>query len=442
MITPRTRDLRGRILWAFGGFAVAMAAVFGLSTAVFLYTVEDEFFNALLSEEAALLEQRRTREPQWGAPRQPWMTVHESPTTMPADLGAQLAAEPNRREFRGDAGRHYHLRRLGPINRADSVPPAWLVSEVSGRLVVRPMRVELLEKWLVVEALILLLAVGLALRIARRIAQPLSTLADAVRTFDPSLPVHALVISNADAEVMVVARALDDMRSRVQALVAREQAFTRDASHELRTPLSVIRSTAAQVLQDSALTPASRRMLTLALQSAEQMERTVASLLALARDTTRDTTRDTASGMPAQSTRVLPVVEQVVIDQSPALDGRDVSLAIDVPGDATLHVSGAVLHILLSNLIGNAFMHTASGVVRVSFAQQQLVLSNPLSTDTGYDAFAGDVRALGARGAKREDSPGFGLGLDIAQRLCDRAGLALEWQIHDGAFQVTLGGTT
>jgi len=358
------------------------------------------------------------------------MTVHESPRTMPADLAPQVVAEPTRREFQGDAGRHYHLRPLGPVTRVGSAPQAWLVSEVSSRLVVRPMRFKFLEQWLIVEALILLLAVGIALRIAQRIAQPLSTLADAVRTFDPSLPVHRLGITNADAEVMVVAQALDDMRFRVQALVAREQAFTRDASHELRTPLSVIRSTTAQALHDAGLAPASRRMLTLALQSADQMERTVASLLALA--------RDAASDPPALPTRILPLIEQVVIEQSAVLHGRDVTLEIDIPGDATLHVSEEVLQILLSNLIGNAFRHTAAGVVRMAFGHQQLIVSNPITADSEPDSCAIDVRALGARGVRRDNSPGLGLGLDIAQRLCNRAGVAMEWRIHEGAFIVTL----
>ena len=430
MNSRRRHDLRRRILRAFAGFAIAVAAVFGVSAAMFLYSVEDQFFNALLAEEATHLEQQRSNGPQWGVPRQPWMTVHESPRTMPADLAPQVVAEPTRREFQGDAGRHYHLRPLGPVTRVGSAPQAWLVSEVSSRLVVRPMRFEFLEQWLIVEALILLLAVGIALRIAQRIAQPLSTLADAVRTFDPSLPVHRLEITNADAEVMVVAQALDDMRFRVQALVAREQAFTRDASHELRTPLSVIRSTTAQALHDAGLAPASRRMLTLALQSADQMERTVASLLALA--------RDAASDPPALPTRILPLIEQVVIEQSAVLHGRDVTLEIDIPGDATLHVSEEVLQILLSNLIGNAFRHTAAGVVRMAFGHQQLIVSNPITADSEPDSCAIDVRALGARGVRRDNSPGLGLGLDIAQRLCNRAGVAMAWRIHEGAFIVTL----
>lgn len=428
----RPRGLRTRIVWAFAGFAIAVALVFGASTAVFLYAVEDEFFTALLGEEAGMLEHQRTRQEQWGTPRHAWMSVHQSTSTMPGDLGPQVNATPSRREFRGTNGRHYHLHPLGGEATEGAVPKGWLVAEVSSRLVVRPRRLALLEKWLVAELLILLLAVAIALRIAHRIARPLSTLATAVRAFDPSLPPRPLADAGADAEVMVVARAIAEMRDRVQELVARERAFTRDVSHELRTPLSVIRSTAAQALHDPGITSDSRRMLTMALQSAEQMERTVVSLLALA--------RDTPLGEPALPSRVLPMLEQVVIEQSTVIRGREISLDIEVPQGAALDVSAAMLHVLLSNLVGNAFSHTASGVVRVSFSDGQLVLRNPVGGGDELDALTRDLRDLAAPGVRREDSPGFGFGLDIARRVCDRAGLALQWRLDEGEFEVRLGG--
>lgn len=425
--------LRRRITWAFAGVALTVAVVFGISTTVFLYTVEDEFFNALLGEEAALLENARVPSDTspWGVPRHAWMSVHESARSMPADLSAQVSAEPQRREFRGASGRHYHLRRLRPVSAVDSTSPRWLVAEVSSRLVVRPMRVELLRKWIVVEVLILLLAIVVGLRVAGRIARPLSTLADSVRELDPAREGALRIPANAEAEVAVVAQAIDDLRARVHAMVRREQTFTRDVSHELRTPLSVIRSTVAQSLHDAGLSPSSRRMLTFAGQSAEQLERTVTSLLALARHETI---------IPrAVPVSVLPVLEQVVLEQAPTVHGRDVTIAIEVAPDATLPVPDAVLHILLSNLVGNAFAHTASGIVRVSFVQGHLIVRNPIEVDDARDLEAGGVRALAAPGVKREESPGLGLGLDIAMRLCARAQLTLSWRVDDGAFVVAMG---
>ena len=273
----------------------------------------------------------------------------------------------------------------------------------------------------------IVLAVLMALRMARRVAQPLASLAEGVRDFDPSLPTGAAVMVNADAEVLVVAQALDEMRARVQALVARERAFTRDVSHELRTPLAVIRSTAAQALHDDGMRSDSRRLLTMALNAAEQMERTVTSLLTLARD-------DLLVG-PAMPTRILPTLEQVVVEQSLVISGRDISLDLRVPAHAALHVSETVLHMLLSNLLGNAFAHTASGNIRVTFVDGTLRISNPVDDDRN-ERVVPKLHTLAVPGVRRDDSPGYGFGLDIVARLCARAGLALHWQRHEGVFDV------
>lgn len=420
------QTLRARIVIAFVGFALAVAVIFGLSATVFVYSVEDAFFEATLNEEAAVLEQDAARTQRWGEPRPAGMTLHQTPATMPGDLRAQVTAAPDRREFRGDAGRHYHVRRLGLRSPTQAGTQAWLVAEVSSRLVVRPMRGTLLRKWLMVELAILLLAVVLALWLARRIAKPLSSFAAAIDHFDPQSPATLIPTAGADRELLTVARALEGMRTRVQAFVAREQAFSRDASHELRTPLSVVRSATAQVLNDPSLAGASRELIAVTLQSAEHMQRTVATLLALSRESTE--------WAPMEPVHIVPVLERVVLELSIAIDREDIALSIDVPPGATVNLSDTVLHLLLSNILGNAVAHAGPGVVRVEFAQRQLRVSNPMRP--------GDmpqVDALGTPGVRREDSPGLGFGLSLVRRLSERAGVTLRWRTHGENFEVTLG---
>ncbi len=422
-----TRTLRSRIVVSFVSFAVFVAAVFGLATAVFLYTVEDSLFESMLREEAARLERAaaldsRSAATQWPQPSANYMTIYTSTEQFPADLRTLVETDPKRREFSGDSGRHYHVH---PLFRDQSTPSAWLVAEVSDRLVVRPMRRALLAKWLFIECAMLVIALVLALRVSRRIAQPLTSLAQALKSMDIAKP-QSLEVHNAEREVRVVMGALDEMRSRVHAFVDREQRFTRDASHELRTPLSVIQSTTAQAVEDPGISDTTRRLLQFAREGAEQLERTVASLLALAREDTPEGSRS--------STFVLPVLERIVLEQAVLRDTSRSALVIDVSRSATLPVSDSVLHILLSNVLGNAFAHAAPGEVRVSMRDRVLRIVNPVSGDIALN-----VRDLSLAGVRRAESPGYGLGLSIVERLCERSGLVLSIAlVADGLFEVVL----
>ncbi len=183
------------------------------------------------------------------------------------------------------------------------------------------------------------------------------------------------------------------MRARVHASMVRERSFTRDASHELRTPLSVIRSTTAQALDDPGISATSRKLLALAQQSAEQLERTASSLLALARD--HPVSRSDVA------TPVLPALEQVVLEHSSPLVDREVSLAIELTRHDTLPVAAPLSHILLSNLIGNAFAHSASGVIRVTMHENVLRIANPVARELLPAA-----SSISASGVRRAGSPG------------------------------------
>ncbi|WP_057629099.1 sensor histidine kinase [Stenotrophomonas terrae] len=413
--TPRKR-LRNRLMLAFAGFTLVVATLFGLYVAVFAYAVEDMFFNGLLEREANEQLQHHAQTGAWKAPRESWMQVIESATQLPDSIASTLAREPRRREFPGSDGRHYHLQRLQPDAAAE---PAWLLAEVSQLLVVRPQRAGLFQLLAWSGVAVITLALLLGAWLAGRTTAPLSRLAQLVDNTGPDhLPaVHAQRF--ADDEVGVLARGLEALIIRIRAFVIREREFTRDASHELRTPLAVIRGTTERLARDPSLSPAARQGLSQIHQSALQLEQTISMLLALARE----------QALPAtgEANRLLPVIERVVVEQAPLLDDKQIELDIDVPFAANSTLPLAVLQVLLANLIGNAFAHTAAGTIRVAAEAEQLRISNPGDgiSDQALDAFS-----------KGANSGGFGLGLAIVQRLCEQHGIALDIRHHDGLTSV------
>ena len=341
------------------------------------------------------------------------MDVVERTDALPDGIGDVLGEEPARREFAGTQGRHYHLRALDPPAPA---PRAWLVAEVSGLLAVRPMRSEMLQllAWTGTIAVALALLVGGWL--ARRTTAPLSRLAEAVGDATPErLPPH-FAAGFPDDEVGLLARRLDDLIARIRAFVEREREFTRDASHELRTPLTVIRAASERLSADPGLGADARASVDHIGQSAAHLEQTITLLLALARE------QESSAAVP--DTTVLPLLERVVVEQSPWLEGKPVEVSVNVATDLGSTLPAPVLQVLLANLVGNAFAHTRAGRIAITGDGDALRIANPGGAVGEHDF---------APFAKGEESTGFGLGLSIVRRLCERHAIDLRFeQEEDG----------
>jgi signal transduction histidine kinase len=389
---------------AFALFTLVTAGLFGGYAVIFMYTTEDEFFDNLLREEAALQQEHRQRHGGWAVPRQPFMRVYAAGETLPDGLDQLLAAEPRRREAGGREGRHYHLLKL---DAADAT--AWLVAEVSRQLVVRPMRDRVLGLLAWLALLLVALALLLGGLLARRITAPLSRLVARVDGLSAQQLPQDFARDFADDEVGTLAQALQALTRRIHDVVARERAFTRDASHELRTPLAVIRGAAERIDSEPALSPQGRRHLAHLQQSVLQLQQTMDTLLVLAR---------AESAPVAAAFAVLPVLERVIVEQASLLEGKDVNVRVEVGAGATTTIPVPVAHILLSNLIGNAFAHTQAGSVTIDLDGARLrIVNRGIATPAATDCFEPY--------AKREGSAGFGLGLDIVRRLGERCGLDL-----------------
>lgn len=401
--------MRRRLMLAFAVFALVVAALFGAYAMLFTYLVEDQFFSDALQYEAAAQREHRARTGRWMSPRTEYMRVYENPSSFPADLRERYRVEPTHSEYAGEAGRHYHLLRLAPAMGGDS--GAFLVAEVSQQLVVRRIRGDILQllAWSALGVVALALLVGYWL--ARRTAAPLAALAQRVEAMQPDDPPQAFALQFSTREVGVLAHGLESLGARVHAFVVREREFTRDASHELRTPLAVIHSACERLAHDAALSVQARRQVDFLRQSVWQLQQTVTTLLSLA--------REESAALLAEAVVVLPLLEQVVVEQAILLEGKPVEVAVDVPREARMTLPPAVLRILLVNLVGNAFAHTAAGRVRIDVDGGRLRIAN---TD-GMAAAVRDV--LYQPFAKGEASAGYGLGLAIVHRLCDRHGIDL-----------------
>lgn len=411
--------LRNRIVLVVSSLALGISLVYSLYTFAFIYAVEDALLNAQLAEEAAVLNAEHARTGRWAVPRDPRISLHADPATLPPAIGERLREEPERVEFPGPGDSHYHLLAL----RAADGAKAWLVYDVGSRLVVRPMRDRLL--WLLACTTLALLALSLLAGYwaSRRTTRRLEQLADAVAGLDPAHPPASWPASRGQDEVGSVARGLEAMTARLQAFVERERSFTRDASHELRTPLAVIRSAGDQLAGRPQLDEPSRRHADLIRTSTARLEQTVSTLLLMAREERPD-------GEPAR-VALLPLIEQAVLDQAPRLEGKPVEVVVDVPSSAGLRAPQAVARIVLANLIGNAFAHTSAGRVCIDTHRGCLRIVNTYAGDAHGD------RASPFDGHE-PSADGYGFGLEIVRRLCERFELEFELRAERDTVLATL----
>lgn len=409
------RSLGQRIIWACVILALLCASLFSFFNVIFVYTVEDQFFRHQLMDE----EKRQLQQSQLVSPLSTGMQIFRGVKDFPADLQQQFEPNTKRTEYSGLEGRHYHIR---PFIHPSVNEPVWLVAEVSQQLVVRPIRDEMFLLYGISTLVMLLLAAALGFALARRATRPLTQLAELVQKDQFSPGFSKAFPAN---EIGVLAEALEQNWLRVQAFIEREQAFSRDASHELRTPLAVIQSSCELLLAQMSTQawPAEQQQRLEQIQhSSRQMNQLISTLLAMSREQHLGQT---------ENIKLAGLLEQLILNLSPFLDGKNIELELQVAPDLQLQLNPVLLQMVLTNLLQNAFLHSAAGTIYISANSEQLLIRNPLQDDDQ----PAELTALFAKGRQ---SSGYGLGLGIVQRLCQQTGLELQLERENAVLQATL----
>jgi signal transduction histidine kinase len=205
-------------------------------------------------------------------------------------------------------------------------------------------------------------------------------------------------------EIDDVAVSLSQSAHRVERTLARERAFSADASHQLRTPLAGLRLQLETALEgpDAKI----RHAIGTAIGAADRLERTMADLLALSRDT-------------AAGCRELPVselFEELRRDHhgSLAAAGRRLSVRAqpDLPAAAaSLQATRQILGVLLDNALRHG-----SGTVTLTAREAAQAIAVDVADE-------GRINASDQLFVRRSPSAtGHGIGLALARSLTEAEG--------------------
>lgn len=243
--------------------------------------------------------------------------------------------------------------------------------------------------------------------VARRVVNPMTTLADAVSSRAAELP----LLDRKD-ELGTLARAFGAHTEELRGFLDRERFFTGDVSHELRSPLTVIMG-AAEILMTQADDDAVRLPAERIYRAANEAAECVTVLLLLAR------APDLAELPPVG---LNDIARTEVERYRPIVSGKPVQLNYTGGDDFLARAPRELCAAAIGNLIRNACQYTDSGLVQVSLVGHSVIVED---TGPGLPALVRATLGHSSGPVPSTGSAGTGLGLALARRICEYLGASL-----------------
>ena len=217
------------------------------------------------------------------------------------------------------------------------------------------------------------------------------------------------------SELNELAKIINSSLSSVQKTLEREMQFLSYASHELRTPITVVRTNTELLIKLLEKEGGTKKQLAV-IERIDRVGKTMTSLT----ETLLWLSRDDSNVLNSEDIDIELLIKQLVTELSYLLAGKTVKLVVNTE---SYLISAAEIpcRIVLANLIRNAFQHTIEGEVTISQAKGSVSITN------SSEAKAIDNSDLG-----------FGLGLQLTQKLANRYGWSYSDNIETTNYQVQL----
>jgi len=252
-----------------------------------------------------------------------------------------------------------------------------------------------------------------------RIMARLNRLAVAVASRDAAAD-GPVPIDDVPAEVIPFVSSINQLLTRLRALLERQRRFISDAAHELRTPLSALQIQVDNLRHNDGDCRFAQRLTELEAGIGRATS-LVSKLLRLARYDARE---------PAPAPRPIDLVQlavDTVAHLTPLAQSRSIDLGVTRRDKAVTVGALADFEIILSNLVENAVRYTPpNGTVDVAVevAGQEARIE---VRDTGPGIPEEEMPRVFERffRARPQDTEGSGLGMAIAKAAAERQGVRL-----------------
>lgn len=259
--------------------------------------------------------------------------------------------------------------------------------------------------------------------LSKRAVSPMTRLAAVIERFDfenrDASELDLTGLENArDTESLVLMDALQQFIKRSKASIERERTFTRYASHELRTPLAVIQGSLSS-LELMPLEGAPARAVARMKRTVRHMTSMLEALLMLA--------REGRAAEQASPVDVNALLDREVAELLEFEEPKSIELTVHHEERLSVLTDDSSLSILFGNLLRNAWRYTAAGHIDVYIRAHSVSVKD---SGRGMDEnVAARVFEPFYRGERESDvTPGQGLGLAIAGKICENHGWLISVQ--------------
>ncbi len=201
--------------------------------------------------------------------------------------------------------------------------------------------------------------------------------------------------------------------------------FTENASHEIQTPLAVIRAKLETLIQSEGLSQEQLAHLHQTQQAAARLSRLQQNLLLLVKIENYQFQAQEILDVPQLIARKLEQLEDFI--EAKKLHVQTELLPLNLP------LNPFLTETLIGNLIGNTVKHNVAsgGWISIQLNEKSLILRN-----SGLAPEVPPTELLERFRRSNVQAEGLGLGLAIAQEICEQYAWQLEIGFEDGIWEI------
>jgi signal transduction histidine kinase len=404
-------SLHSRIIFSFCFFGAFLGIAFATAVYISLDLIDDHLVDNRLHEEVEYFTNHYKYHSLLPRSTSPYITAYMGTESMPLYVIELIEGldEGLHEAYSGSDEYHIAVQKLSDQNKV-----LYLLYEVSALEFTENRKLSIGLVLLAGVILVVILGFWIGRLTSRKVIAPVIHLSSQVNQSGPGKLPTDLSKDFVDDEVGTLATALEQSMKRIQAFVEREHQFTRNASHELRTPVTVIKGAVELLRKQLNPSEVSRlRPLYRIQRQVTNMENIIEALLWLS--------REKESADSHQKFSVLPLVRDTIEENRQLIADKSIDINLVAQGKPVLHAPALLFQIALTNLIQNAVRYTSNGRITIYLYEDRVLVC-----DTGSGIARSDLENITQPHVRGTGSDGFGLGLSIVSRLCDRFG----WQFE------------